>query len=116
MSRFAFALLFASAAFAQQAPSRVVSPEVLPDHRITFRISAPKAMEVLLRFGDANPTSYPMTKGGDGVWSGTLGPFEPEVYVYYFMLDGAKTIDLSNPIARLPQHYIEREGVRGQGE
>ena len=27
----------------------IVSPEVLPDHRVTFRIQAPKASEVTLR-------------------------------------------------------------------
>jgi len=97
MIKITFALLCAAAAFAQPGPSRVVSPEVLPDHRITFRISAPKATEVVLRLGDANPASHSMTKGEGGVWSVTLGPFEPAVYIYYFMLDGAKTIDLSNP-------------------
>ena len=101
MSRFAFALLFAAAAFAQPGAPRIVSPEVLPDHRITFRISAPKTTEAVLMFGDANPKSYPMTKGQDGVWSVTLGPFEPEVYPYYFMLDGAKAVDLSNPIMKV---------------
>jgi len=93
MIKITFALLCAAAAFAQPGPSRVVSPEVLPDHRITFRISAPKATEVVLRLGDANPASHSMTKGEGGVWSVTLGPFEPAVYIYYFMLDGAKTID-----------------------
>jgi enterochelin esterase family protein len=101
MSRFALALLIAAAAFAQPGAPRIVSPEVLPDHRVTFRIAAPKTTEAVLMFGDANPKSHPMTKGQDGVWSVTLGPFEPEVYPYYFMLDGAKAIDLSNPIMKV---------------
>ena len=36
---------------AQPQPSRLlVSPEVQPDRRITFRLAAPKALEVQLRF------------------------------------------------------------------
>ena len=101
MSRFAFAVLFAAAAFAQPNAPRIVSPEVLPDHRITFRIHAPKAAEAVLRFGDVDPKPYPMTKGEYGIWSVTIGPINPEIYLYYFTLDGAKTIDLSNPIMKV---------------
>jgi enterochelin esterase-like enzyme len=101
MSRFTLALVFAAAAFAQPGVRRIVSPEVLPDHRITFRISAPKASEVVLRFAEGNAQSHPMTKGDDGVWSVTIGPVEPEIYVYSFLIDGAKTIDLSNPIMKV---------------
>ena len=49
-------VLFASAAFGQTAATggrgaaapRVVSPEILPDKRVTFRLLAPKASEVTL--------------------------------------------------------------------
>ena len=37
---------------AAQGPQRgpmIISPEVLPDHRVTFRIQAPKASEITLR-------------------------------------------------------------------
>ncbi|MDQ1471547.1 MAG: hypothetical protein QOJ99_3027, partial [Bryobacterales bacterium] len=46
-------VLFAAQAFAQapQAP-QVISPEVLPDHHVTFRLLAPKAESVGLRGGD----------------------------------------------------------------
>src|SRR5439155_19432750 len=79
----------------------IVSPEVFPDHRITFRISAPKATEVVLRFSEGGPQSHSMSKGEDGVWSITIGPVEPEIYTYSFLVDGAKMIDLSNPIAKV---------------
>ncbi|HTS24487.1 MAG TPA: alpha/beta hydrolase-fold protein [Bryobacteraceae bacterium] len=96
------ALLIAAAAFGQQPNARrLVSPEVLPDHRITFRISAPKATEAVLRFGEGSPQSHTMTKGDDGVWSVTIGPIEPEIYIYSFLIDGAKTIDLANPTMKV---------------
>jgi len=101
MKRFALAFACAAAAFAQPGARRMVSPEVLPDHRVTFRISAPKAAEVILRFSEGGPQSHPMTKGDDGVWSVTIGPVEPEIYTYSFLVDGTKTIDLANPIMKV---------------
>lgn len=103
MTRSTLVLLVAVATFAQQPPGtrRIVSPELLPDHRITFRVSAPKATEVILRFSEGGPKSHPMTKGEDGVWSVTIGPVEPEIYTYSFLVDGTKTIDLSNPVAKI---------------
>src|SRR5258708_886410 len=91
----------APAAFAQRGGRRIVSPEVLSDHQITFRVSAPKATEVVLRFSEGGPQSNPMSKGEDGVWSVTIGPVKPEIYTYSFLIDGAKTIDLANPIAKI---------------
>ena len=101
MNRFALVIVFAAAAFAQPGARRIVSPEVLPDHRVTFRVSAPKATEVVLRFGEGAPQSHPMTKGEEGVWSATIPPVEPEIYTYSFLIDGAKAIDLANPIAKI---------------
>lgn len=101
MKRFVLALGLAVAGVAQQAPRRIVSPEVLPDHRITFRISAPEATEAILRFSEGGPQSHPMSKGDDGVWSVTIGPVDPEIYTYSFLVDGVKMIDLANPVAKI---------------
>ena len=90
-------LFFASAALghAQQAKP-LVSPDVLPDGRVTFRLNAPKADEVILtgEFLDG-PRSF--AKDADGVWSVTVGPIAPEIYHYNFTIDGVRTIDPSNP-------------------
>ena len=104
MNRTTLVLAMTLSALAQQppaAPRRVVSPEVLPDHRITFRISAPKAGEVTLRFSEGGPQTHAMSKADDGIWSVTIGPLEPEIYSYSFLIDGTKTIDLSNPIMKV---------------
>jgi enterochelin esterase family protein len=81
-------------AHAQQRP--IVSPDVQPDGRVTFRLNAPKADEVVLtgEFLDG-PRSF--AKDADGVWSVTVGPIAPEVYHYNFTIDGVRTIDPSNP-------------------
>jgi enterochelin esterase-like enzyme len=79
--------------------SDLVSPEVLPDNRVTFRIYAPKASEVLLD-GDWVPqgrgTGGPLQKDNQGVWSITVGPLVPDFYMYTLTVDGVPTIDPQN--------------------
>jgi len=87
--------LFQSPARAQQV---VQSPEVLPDHRVTFRFRAPNAKEVLLaREGAAR---QPMLKDEAGVWSVTTGPLEPDYYGYSFVADGVGLLDPLNPLMK----------------
>lgn len=84
---------------AQQGP-RVVSPEVLPDHRLVFRLLAPQAKTVGLRASDIQglPREGPaFSKDEDGVWSATLGPVDPGAYRYTFVVDGVPTMDPRNP-------------------
>jgi enterochelin esterase family protein len=89
------AALAATTAWAQQAPRSIASPDILPDGRVTFRLNAPKADEVILtgEFLDG-PRSF--AKDADGIWSVTVGPIAPEVYHYNFTIDGVRTIDPAN--------------------
>jgi len=93
----------AAACFAQ-APraDSLVSPEVHPDRRVTFRVRAPKAAEASL-FGDwmAPNTQQSLTKDDQGVWSATLGPLEPGLAIYTFTIDGVTTPDPVNPRIKL---------------
>jgi enterochelin esterase family protein len=90
--------LLAVAAYAQ----RVVSPEVHPDRRVTFRIRAPKATEVTLTGDWLGTTPAPkLAKDDSGVWSVTLGPFEPSVYIYSYTVDGVAMADPINPKMKL---------------
>jgi len=75
----------------------LVSPEVLPDHRVTFRVQAPKASEVTLR-GDwmEGVASQKLAKDDQGIWSLTIGPLVPDFYSYSFTVDGVKTLDPRN--------------------
>src|SRR5579864_7808837 len=52
------------------------STEVSADHKVTFRIYAPKASEVTLS-GDFGSVDK-MTKDDEGVWSLTVGPLTPD--------------------------------------
>ena len=89
------ALLLAAAVNAQQAKP-VVSPEILPDGRVTFRLNAPKADEVMLT-GEFLDGPRAFSKDESGIWSVTVGPIAPEVYHYNFTIDGVRTIDPANP-------------------
>src|SRR5215212_7413097 len=97
MRMIVFGTLIASLCWAQEprAP-HTTSPEVGPDRRVTFRLHAPKATEVLLT-GEFQQGSKSFEKGENGVWSLTVGPLDPEIYNYNFTIDGVRTIDPGNP-------------------
>jgi enterochelin esterase family protein len=80
----------------RQQAARVVSPEVLADHRVTFRLQAPQAREVILT-GEFLDGRKNLEQGADGVWTVTVGPIDPETYHYNFTIDGVRTIDPLNP-------------------
>src|SRR5581483_7655054 len=124
----------AASAFAQAAPPQgggapraagrggagrgpaVVSPEILADNRVVFRIAAPKAEQVRLSASDATvlftgggagplagstqpiaPLAAPIPQGGPefkkndtGIWEATLGPLPPGAYRYVYMVDGVR--------------------------
>jgi enterochelin esterase family protein len=84
------------------APPRVVSPELLPEGKVTFRILAAKAEQVQLGgSGDIPGTGFgqstPLTKGTNDIWEVTVGPLKPGAYRYNFNVDGVSVIDPRNP-------------------
>jgi enterochelin esterase-like enzyme len=76
--------------------TRATSPEIGSDRRVTFRLVAPKASEVLLS-GEFMRGSTNLQKSANGLWSVTIEPLEPEIYYYNFTIDGVRTIDPGNP-------------------
>lgn len=78
------------------AARRFISPEVQADRTVTFRIRAPKASEAALSFQGLKP----MVKDAEGTWSITVGPLEPEIYEYSFMVDGARVLDTANTLLK----------------
>lgn len=72
-----------------------VSPELLPDGRVTFRCRTKNATEVKAtgQFGDP----VVMTKTGNGLWEGTTAdPVAPGVFEYQISIDGRSSIDARN--------------------
>src|SRR5216683_5558262 len=93
-------LMFAATATAQRQQRQptpndtLASPEVAADHKVTFRIYAPKASEVTVG-GDFGAVAK-LTKDDKGVWSATVGPLTPDFYSYSFTVDGVRTLDPKN--------------------
>ncbi len=79
----------------------LVSPEVHGDKRVTFRIYAPKASEVILR-GDwmEGPGTVKLEKDERGVWAASVGPLVPDFYSYSFTVDGVRTLDPKNVLIK----------------
>jgi enterochelin esterase-like enzyme len=121
---------------------QIVSPQVEPDGRVTFRILAPQATSVTVS-GDINGGLVPdpvatasspasgapaapavsagargggrggapvvvMTKGENGVWSGTTArAVKPGAWRYNFMVDGVTTVDSRNVNASPSQTQMQ---------
>ena len=110
------AYLFAAAlsltAVAQQAIwgfNETVSPDVAPDGTVTLRLKAPdaSAVEVTGDFLPKREVDTPagkalvrgiasMSRDSSGMWSFTSTPLAPELYQYWFVVDGVSTPDPSN--------------------
>jgi len=91
-----FAVGLATSPALAAGPERLVSPEVQPDLRVTFRLRAPHAAQVQL--SRAGAPSATMQRDADGVWSLTTEPLDPDYYTYSFNVDGVSLMDPSNPV------------------
>jgi enterochelin esterase-like enzyme len=70
-----------------------VSPEVNPDHTVTFRLRAPNAQKVEVVLEGA---VSPMQQGAEGLWTATSHVLAPEIYSYHFVMDGTSFLDPRN--------------------
>lgn len=95
-------LLYPNLAQAQpgrQRSPRVVSPEVLEDGKIAFRILAPEAKSVRLVSSDLGNLSEngALTKNEEGIWEVEIGPVKtPGPIRYRFNIDGVTVADPTN--------------------
>ncbi len=71
----------------------VRSPDIAADGRVTFRLRAPNAKEVLVTFAG---TKLPMTRDEQGVWSATTDVLAPDYYTYSIIVDGTPINDPAN--------------------
>ena len=99
-------------AFARQAlwgDGDTTSPQINPDHTVTFRIKASKAIKVEVQgdflppqkintlFGITEGEGYTeLTEGKDGVWKYTFATLPSEIYSYSFVVNGQKMNDPNN--------------------
>jgi enterochelin esterase-like enzyme len=84
----------------QRPTVRVVSPEIMKDNRVAFRLFADKAQNV--EFSGTwmkADERVPMKKDETGVWSITVDPLDPSLYRYCFYVDGVGIPDPNNPLS-----------------
>ncbi|WP_081885686.1 alpha/beta fold hydrolase [Haloferula sp. BvORR071] len=81
---------------ASPRPAPLQSPEVHPDGKVSFRFQAPDARKVELS-GQFLKDRQPMEKNEAGLWTLTVGPVDPNLYPYNFVVDGTSVSDPSNP-------------------
>jgi len=91
-------VLWSATVLAQPSPRPVVSPEVHPDRRVTFRFRAPNAREVFLSREGAPRAA--MQRDANGVWMLTTDLLEPDFYGYSFVADGVTYLDPLNPLMK----------------
>ena len=108
------------AAGLEQAPSAPpvltpLDPQPRDDGSVVFRINAPAASKVGV-YVDTMPASaaVPLTKDARGVWSGTLGPLEPDIYDYAFVVDGVSIhAGLIEAVGRTAQAWTPQKVPHG---
>jgi enterochelin esterase family protein len=108
-------LLCAITAYSQlgKAPQgpRVVSPEILSDKKVTFRLLAPKAGTVVLNGNWDNGTNIQMTKDDQGIWSVTVEPLGEQLWGYSFNVDGVKVLDPGNGEVSARRQPLQQSAV-----
>jgi enterochelin esterase family protein len=123
------AVLVGSFSFAQEPPKQappvpasrprtpndtLVSPAVLPDKRVAFRLYAPEAKTVKVSgewFNSPEESKKlghgaDLQAGADGVWSVTLEPLMPGTFRYHFVVDGVQVADPRNPNSSQSLNFV----------
>jgi enterochelin esterase-like enzyme len=92
---------------ASRMPVRVISPELLPDNRVTFRVFSRDAVKITLsgEWQTGPGASEALVKNDTGMFSITTAPLKPELYAYSFTVDGVRIIDPNNV-------QVRRDGSR----
>jgi Enterochelin esterase and related enzymes len=85
---------FVTSANAQRGP-QIESPVVHPDRKVTFTFRAPPGAKRVELSGQFLRSNQPM-EGSNGLWSITVGPIEPNLYPYNFVVDGVAVSDPNN--------------------
>ena len=71
---------------------------------MTFRINATDARTVALTGGPIlladrqGKHADSIEKGGNGVWTLTVGPLKPNLYIYRLVVDGVAVVDPNNTL------------------
>lgn len=97
------------------ASAQITSPKINPDKSVTFTFYVPEADDVVLK-GEVLPVKFKfrtlvttiskyeeikLKPQGDSIWSVTIPELEPDMYLYYYEVDGEEdgdSLDTFNPL------------------
>ena len=81
--------------------------QVNADKRVTFLLFAPDAKRVSVITGSSPDSfvSHDMSKDKSGVWSWKSGSLAPDLYEYYFDVDGFRSVDTGSRFQK-PQRQV----------
>jgi len=92
----AYMFIFVPLLIAQRPGMQTIeSPQVHADRTVTFSFKAPEADQVELSTQFIKGPQA-LTKDSTGLWTITLGPVEPDIYPYNFIVDGVSVADPNN--------------------
>lgn len=84
----------------QQDGPEINSPVISEDNHVTFNVYSENAESISVNGSWMGfDETAEMEKNDEGVWSITVGPLEPYMYHYNFVIDGVPAIDPENPKA-----------------
>lgn len=91
----------------QTIPVSQYVTKVNADKSITFRLFAPAAKRVSVVTGSMPETwvSHDMTKDKNGVWSWRSEPMAPNLYEYFYDIDGFRSVDTGSGYQK-PQRQV----------
>ena len=90
-----FIFIITGEGYCQPGRQAFVSPEIHKDRTVTFQFRAPDAKEVKLSTQFVSGLQD-MKKDENGIWSITLGPADPDIYPYCYVVDGIQVADPRN--------------------
>jgi enterochelin esterase-like enzyme len=102
-----------AASVANLSAQAIKSPEIQADQKVTFRLMAPNAKQVMLSVEGTKAVA--MAKSEKGLWSFTTEPMAPDYYGYNFVVDGVSLMDPSNPLKK-PNYLWQSSEVHIPGE
>ena len=106
------ALLVSAAVCAQDAAPRLVSPEVMADHSVVFRMRATGAKSVQVT-GSWTLEKKPvdMRQVAPGTFEVRIDPLPSDLYEYHFSVDGLQVLDPSNGFVTTGGTVVENRVV-----
>ena len=109
------ALIAAGQVGARQAGLPGLELKTTANRSITIRLSAPQAKEVRALV-DVMPASsaVPLVRDASGVWSGSLGPFAPDIYSTSCIIDGVSyRVGYAHVTGSVPEAWDVRKVPHG---